>query len=58
MTALAVVAGPAGYAAAAHGGDRAAGRPRSRTRYVTAVYASSVVVFRTGQPDDPLFTTR
>ena len=58
MTALAVVAGAAGSAAAAHGGDRAARRPRSRSRYDTAGYASSVVVFRTGLPDDPLFTTR
>jgi hypothetical protein len=33
-------------------------RPRARSKYDTAVYANDVIVFRMGNPDEPLFATR
>ena len=32
-------------------------RPRTRSRYDTAVFPSSVAIYRMGRPDDPLFVT-
>jgi hypothetical protein len=42
---------------AGHGHFLCSGRPRSKAKYDVAIFPASVVVYKLGRPDQPLFAT-